>query len=269
MRIKELHQLLTENNLWKIRLYKTGIIKKGFCIFHGITGILSRSILIYLNIIQLYYDYYYFIHFVFFYSIIGDCLDRYILRINEILESCHILYIITYVIIIITFIFYLIDSIIIMELLINEFVSNLYCSILLLSLLLIISIESSKGIYSVFISWFLELYNIITNDILILNEINLFYKYYLIGDLIVVLGSIDFVLIILLSFFFLYYYGIVFLIQINLFCWCLEYYAIICLLLLCYDYLLLFNYSIICFTVLYFISSFINITLYYNYTIIN
>ena len=81
-----------------------------------------------------------------------------------------------------------------MELLIKDFrisllsihssIVELYCSI-----------ESSKGIYSIYIYtlpyWII---NIITNDFIILNCINSFCRYINIGDLIAVLGSIDFVL---------------------------------------------------------------------------
>ena len=56
-------------------------------------------------------------------------------------------------------------------------------------------IESSKGIYSIVIAPFPFLtINIIANDFLTLNEINYFIKYINLGDLIAILGSIDFVL---------------------------------------------------------------------------
>lgn len=74
---------------------------------------------------------------------------------------------------------------------------NFYFSLLLILIFIHcnISIESSKGIYSVFIILFYYFISyIITNDFLVLNEINLFSRYYLIGDLIALLGSIDFVL---------------------------------------------------------------------------
>lgn len=193
IKIKELNQLLTVNSLWKIRLYEIGIIKKEFCLFFGISGIISRSIGIYIDIRLLYYELFIVISLIIYISLIGDCLDRYVLRLNEIIESCRILFIVLWFIYVLCFLFY--SSIyILMELLINEFLSD-FILYFLWFILYIISIESSKGIYSVFILLFsLFIINITTNDFLMLNELNLFCKYYLIGDLIAVLGSIDFVL---------------------------------------------------------------------------
>ena len=192
IKIKELNYLLT-NTLWNIRLIEIGIIKKEFCLYFGISGIISRSIAIYIEIRLLYYEFYYFINFIIFTTLLGDCLDRYVLRLNEIIESCRILYYILlglfYSLSLITYCsFY-----IIMEWLINDFLYGFIFIILFIHYC--ISIESSKGIYSLFILWFYcFIIYIITNDFLILNEINLFSKYYLIGDLIALLGSIDFVL---------------------------------------------------------------------------
>lgn len=190
-KIKELHELLTINYLWKIRLFEIGIINKEFCLFYGISGIISRSSYIYCNLIYLCYEYYLFINYVYYYSIVGDSLDRYLLRLNEIIESCRILYIILHTIFNLYLFNYSLNSII-MELLISEFIFNLY--FIILFFILINSIESSKGIYSLFTFIYLFLINIIANDFLIINVINLFCKYYLIGDLIAVIGSIDFVL---------------------------------------------------------------------------
>ena len=82
----------------------------------------------------------------------------------------------------------------IMELLINDFLLNFpLIQVIIKSLKL--TIESSKGIYSIVIAPFPFLtINIIANDFLTLNEINNFIKYINLGDLIAILGSIDFVL---------------------------------------------------------------------------
>lgn len=57
------------------------------------------------------------------------------------------------------------------------------------------SIESSKGIYSIYIQSFPYLtINIISNDYLTINQLNKFSRYINLGDLIVLLGSLDFVL---------------------------------------------------------------------------
>ncbi len=192
-KIKELNILLTINNLWKIRLYEIGIITKGFCSFFGISGIISRSIAIINDIRIICYELYTLINHLFFITLIGDCLDRYVLRLNEIIESCRILYLLLFIIYFLLLYFNYSSFYIIIELLINEFLFSFI--LILLFTHCIISIESSKGIYSVFILLFSSfIVNIITNDFLILNEINLFCKYYLIGDIIAVLGTMDFVL---------------------------------------------------------------------------
>ena len=81
----------------------------------------------------------------------------------------------------------------IMELLIIEFLIQLP---FILSLIneFTLSIESSKGIYTIFIHSFPIIFlNIVFNDYLVINQLNKFCRYINIGDLIAVLGSIDFV----------------------------------------------------------------------------
>ena len=81
-----------------------------------------------------------------------------------------------------------------MELLIEEFLISFP---LILSFIneLKLSIESSKGIYSIYIQSFPYLtINIISNDYLTINQLNKFSRYINLGDLIVLLGSLDFVL---------------------------------------------------------------------------
>jgi hypothetical protein len=81
-----------------------------------------------------------------------------------------------------------------MELLIYEFLIT-FPFLLSFLFVLKLSIESSKGIYSIFIMAFpFWTTNIISNDYLALSTINKFCRYINLGDLIAVLGSIDFVL---------------------------------------------------------------------------
>jgi NADH:ubiquinone oxidoreductase subunit D len=81
-----------------------------------------------------------------------------------------------------------------MELLITEFMIR-FPFILSLINELKLSIESSKGIYSIFLfSYPFISSSIVSNDYLTLNQLNKFCRYINIGDLIAVLGSIDFVL---------------------------------------------------------------------------
>ena len=78
-----------------------------------------------------------------------------------------------------------------MEIIIDEFHSNLN---IILSLIINIklSIESSKGIYSIYLlSYPFLLINIITNDFPTTNQLNKFNTHINLADLIAILGSID------------------------------------------------------------------------------
>lgn len=81
-----------------------------------------------------------------------------------------------------------------MELLIEEFLIN-FPLILSLIINFKLSIESSKGIYSIYLFTFpLFNINLISNDFPTTNQSNKFSKYINLGDLIAVSGSIDSVL---------------------------------------------------------------------------
>lgn len=81
-----------------------------------------------------------------------------------------------------------------MELLISEFLVSfplLHSFVDTLKL----SIESSKGMYCIFMAAFPYLaVNVISNDFLAINQLNKVSRYCNLGDLIVLLGTIDFVL---------------------------------------------------------------------------
>ena len=95
-----------------------------------------------------------------------------------------------------------------MELLIEDFLNHNY----ILSLVHYnkCNIESSKGIYCIYISSYpILIINIISNDFLILNQLNKFTRYINLSDTIAVLGSIDFVLgSVDLGWFWSYYIGL-------------------------------------------------------------
>ena len=193
-KLKEIYNILSINRVWRSRLFEIGIINKEFCIYFGLTGLLSRSIKIILDARFTGYEFYETINYSIFYSSIGDCLDRYILRFNEIIESCRIIYLLFYLILNSSINYSISSYSNIMELLIEEFLIN-YPIILSLITQFKLSIESSKGIYSIYLSSYpLSTINIISNDFLIINQLNKFSKYINLGDLIAVLGSIDFVL---------------------------------------------------------------------------
>lgn len=178
-----------------MRLYEIGILSKPFCLYFGLSGILSRSANIMIDARLTGYEFYHNLKYSLFISSIGDCMDRYLLRINEIVESCRIIYSIIYMLLgSFNFICYYNFNIMLMEYLIEEFLLSFP---LILSFIneLKLSLESSKGIYSIYIQSFPYLtINIISNDYLIINQLNKFSRYINLGDLIVLLGSIDFVL---------------------------------------------------------------------------
>ena len=194
-KIKEIHNILSVNRLWRTRINEIGIIKKDFCLYFGLSGICCRSVMIILDARFLGYEFYNSINYSIYFSSIGDCMDRYLLRINEILESCRIIYVTLFILLnSFTYNCYASFSYSIMELLINDFLHNFpVVQVIIKSLKL--TLESSKGIYSIVLAPFPFLtINIIANDFLTLNEINNFIKYINLGDLIAILGSIDFVL---------------------------------------------------------------------------
>ena len=56
--LKEIHNLLTLNQLWIARLYEIGIISKVFCLYFGLSGLLARSSNVWLDGRLLGYEYY-------------------------------------------------------------------------------------------------------------------------------------------------------------------------------------------------------------------
>ncbi len=178
-----------------MRLYEIGILSKPFCLYFGLSGILTRSANVLIDARLTGYEFYSSLKYSLFISSIGDCMDRYLIRLNEIVESCRIIYAVLYIVLSsFNFIYYSYFIIMLMEQLIEEF---LIAFPLILSFIneLKLSLESSKGIYSIYVQSFPYLtVNIISNDFLIINQLNKFSRYINLGDLIVVLGSIDFVL---------------------------------------------------------------------------
>ena len=97
-KLKEIHSILSVNRLWRMRLYEIGIVIRDYCLYFGFTGIISRSIKIIYDGRFNGYEFYEELNYTIYYSSIGDCLDRYILRYNEMIESCKIIYSIYYTI---------------------------------------------------------------------------------------------------------------------------------------------------------------------------
>jgi len=224
--LREIHYILSLNSLFKSRLHEIGIIERNFCLYFGSSGVIARSSSIFCDGRITGYEFYCSIDYYLFLSFTGDCLDRYLTRLNEIMESCRIIYAILYLfftnsffylffntefssvfnsslrsVFISSFIrlslsldllsssYSLLKSSITLEYIISDF---LILSWSYLNFSLKLSIESAKGLYSIFLFFYST--NIITNDFLSLFQINKFCRSIILGDLIAILGSFDFVL---------------------------------------------------------------------------
>ena len=91
-KLKEIHYILSMNRLWRRRLYEIGIIERDFCFYFGFSGMLSRSAKIWLDARFTGYECYQGLDYSIFLASNSDCLDRYVLRFNEMIESCRIIY---------------------------------------------------------------------------------------------------------------------------------------------------------------------------------
>ena len=193
-KLKEIHNILSINRLWRTRLYEIGIVIKDSCLYSGVIGLLSCLIKIIIDARFTGYEVYEELNYPISYPSIGDCLDRYILRFNEMIESCRIIHGLFYILLCSYFYSTFTGFSIIMELLIEEFLIHFP---LILSLIrnFKLSIESSKGIYFIYLFSFpFLIINIITNDFPTTNILNKYIKYINLGDPIAVLGFIDSVL---------------------------------------------------------------------------
>lgn len=195
IKLKEILLILSNNRIWRTRLNEIAIINSEFCIYYGLSGVLIRACGNIIDARLIGYELYSTINWSLFIALSGDCLDRYLLRMNELIESIRIIYIVLYLIInsfILTY--YSLGTIILMELVINEFF--IHYPLLLTSIhSVLISIESSKGIYSLLIYCFPFIsINIISYDFICINVLNNIIKYNNLGDLVAIIGSIDFVL---------------------------------------------------------------------------
>lgn len=92
--LNEINSLLLTNNLWKQRLVNIASYSSKDAINWGLTGVMLRCTGIRRDLrLDLYETYanYYYLNFKSFYSLCGDCFDRYLIRMNEMLESLFII----------------------------------------------------------------------------------------------------------------------------------------------------------------------------------
>lgn len=91
-RINEIEELLTNNRIWKQRLVGVGIIKAKEAINYGMTGVMLRSTGILWDLRKyVTYDDYDKLNFNIPIGRIGDCYDRYLIRLEEMRESIKII----------------------------------------------------------------------------------------------------------------------------------------------------------------------------------
>jgi NADH-quinone oxidoreductase subunit D len=191
-KLKELSYILSTISLFISRLYHVGMIDRQLLIYFGLSGVLLRSANSFFDGRFLNYECYGDFDYFIFLGTNSDCLDRFLIRFNECINSCIIIYSLIFNI-------YFYDcfgnylSIGIMESVISFYLSySMFSSCILnYSTSHKFFLESSKGIYCIFLA---NVYlNIISNDYLAVSQLNSFCRVYNLGDLIAMLGSIDFV----------------------------------------------------------------------------
>ena len=92
--LNEMHNVLTFNKIWKIRLKNIGTYDLNSALNYSLTGIMARSVGLKkdlrLNKYTTYNNYFY-LNFNSFVSTNGDCFDRFLLRFYEMIESLNII----------------------------------------------------------------------------------------------------------------------------------------------------------------------------------
>ena len=203
-KLKEVFTILPKSELRVSRQYEIGIIERTYCSYSGFSGLLSRASNILPDARLMGYEFYQCLDYPLSLGSKADCPDRYLSRFNEMIESCRIIRLILYP-----------RSyeelryeqmltaqpmkglgyagFITTELLIPEFQPS-FPFILSLINELKLSIESSKGIYTIYPNCFPYFTtNIIPIDYPTINQPNKFCRSINLGDPIAVLGPIDFV----------------------------------------------------------------------------
>jgi NADH-quinone oxidoreductase subunit D len=87
IKMKEIHTLLTLNRIFQDRLHEVGIIDRDTCSSSGLSGVLSRAVGNSIDGRLSNYESYKSLTLNILLCMKGDCLDRYLIRINECLES--------------------------------------------------------------------------------------------------------------------------------------------------------------------------------------
>lgn len=212
-KLKEIHTLLTHNRIWVDRLHEIGIINRDMCIRAGYSGVISRASGNTVDGRLASYEYYNSLKWNMILGSKGDCLDRYLIRINESFESSQIilqcLHRIPY------------HTSAVIEVKVENMqsmISNFNSSQLwwTFSLGYRLYQESPKGLYSIYLLPFYEVQegldrplrvDFTTQDYLIISTLNKYSRNIYLADLIAILGSVDFVLGSIDLFFFYILFG--------------------------------------------------------------
>lgn len=91
IKLQDVHSVLLTNRIWKYRLIDVGIINKKILEAYALSGIITRASKIKKDLRLLGYEYYSIIQWGVNTAVTGDCLDRYLIRMNECLESVKII----------------------------------------------------------------------------------------------------------------------------------------------------------------------------------
>ena len=92
--LNEMHNVLTNNKVWRTRLVNIGIYSYNSVMLYGLSGVMARCVGMKLDIrcnINTSYNNYKYINFYSYTTINGDCYDRYLLRMYEMVEAINII----------------------------------------------------------------------------------------------------------------------------------------------------------------------------------
>jgi NADH:ubiquinone oxidoreductase subunit D len=194
--------MLFNNRLFLSRTYEVGIISSNVCLQYCLSGPIARASGLLCDARLSAYDLYNFLPLNVHLTNIGDCFDRLLVRYREMLESSKMIYSCLYLILHMPLMNASVSSNMShidrqystsMEHIIEHFLINIsvFSSVASTTKM---SVESGKGIISLLISTRPYVMNTINNDMLAICFLNNICKDVNIGDVIALLGSIDFVL---------------------------------------------------------------------------
>jgi len=223
LKYKELSYILSTISTFLSRLYHVGVISLVYCMYLCISGVILRASYIYFDSRMNEMGYYVMlVEYYIYISSNSDCMDRYIIRINESLNSVYIMYYLCYVCWMCSGIGCIMGGVYdIMYYVILWYVCGLVDVGVLgdrrsrqYNSLIKYFIESSKGVYVLFMLLLFSLYlyngvrsgnvrisggidyciGCMLSDYVMMNRMNSYCRVYNVGDVVAVLGSVDFVL---------------------------------------------------------------------------